>query len=63
MVTQLIEHERIRTTVAKAKEVRRVADKMVTLGKKGESNRLASSAVGNVALQAIPMPRQRLWGM
>ena len=32
----MIEHGRIRTTVAKAKEVRRVADKMVTLGKMGE---------------------------
>ena len=35
MVTQLIEHERIVTTVAKAKEVRKLADRMVTLGKKG----------------------------
>ena len=35
MVTQLIEHERIVTTVAKAKELRKLADKMVTLGKKG----------------------------
>lgn len=35
MVTQLIEHERITTTVAKAKELRRVADKVVTYAKKG----------------------------
>jgi large subunit ribosomal protein L17 len=35
MVTQLIEHERIQTTVAKAKELRRLADKVVTLGKRG----------------------------
>jgi large subunit ribosomal protein L17 len=34
MVTSLIEHGRIRTTDAKAKELRRWADKMVTLGKK-----------------------------
>ena len=33
MVTSLIEHDRIRTTVPKAKELRRVADKMVTLAK------------------------------
>jgi len=33
MVTQLIKHERIKTTVPKAKELRRVADKMVTLAK------------------------------
>jgi large subunit ribosomal protein L17 len=34
MVTSLIEHGRIRTTDAKAKELRRWADRMVTLGKK-----------------------------
>ena len=33
MVTQLIKHERIRTTVPKAKSLRQVADKMVTLAK------------------------------
>ena len=36
MVTSLLEHERIRTTDAKAKEVRRVADRMITLGKRGD---------------------------
>ncbi len=35
MVTSLFDHERIVTTVAKAKEVRRVADKMMTLAKRG----------------------------
>lgn len=33
-VCSLIEHERIRTTLAKAKAVRPLAEKMVTLGKK-----------------------------
>ena len=33
MVSQLIEHERLETTVQKAKELRRLADKVVTLGK------------------------------
>jgi hypothetical protein len=33
MVSQLIMHERIETTLPKAKELRRVADQMVTLGK------------------------------
>jgi len=33
MVTSLVVHGRIRTTLAKAKELRKVADKMVTLGK------------------------------
>jgi large subunit ribosomal protein L17 len=35
MVTSLMQYEKIETTLAKAKELRRVADKMVTLGKKG----------------------------
>jgi large subunit ribosomal protein L17 len=35
LVTSLLEHERIQTTDAKAKEVRRLADRMITLGKRG----------------------------
>jgi large subunit ribosomal protein L17 len=35
MVTSLLEHERIQTTDAKAKEVRRIAERMITLGKRG----------------------------
>ncbi|TBV83213.1 MAG: 50S ribosomal protein L17 [Desulfobulbaceae bacterium] len=36
MVTSLLQHERIVTTTAKAKEVRKVADKMITLAKRGD---------------------------
>ncbi len=36
MVTSLLEYERIETTLPKAKEVRRVAERMITLGKKGD---------------------------
>jgi large subunit ribosomal protein L17 len=36
MVTSLLEHEQIQTTDAKAKEVRRWAEKMITLGKRGD---------------------------
>jgi large subunit ribosomal protein L17 len=36
MVTSLFEHERIETTDAKAKELRKLADKMVTLAKRGD---------------------------
>ncbi|KAJ0236478.1 Uncharacterized protein HA466_0257730 [Hirschfeldia incana] len=35
LVSQLVKHERIETTVTKAKEVRRLADNMVQLGKEG----------------------------
>ena len=36
IVTSLLEHERIVTTVPKAKEARRVTEKMITLGKRGD---------------------------
>lgn len=36
MVTSLILHEKIKTTDEKAKELRKVADKMVTLAKRGD---------------------------
>jgi large subunit ribosomal protein L17 len=36
LVTALLDHERIETTDAKAKELRRIADRMITLGKRGD---------------------------
>lgn len=36
MVTSLFEHERIITTTEKAKEVRPIAEKMITLAKRGD---------------------------
>jgi len=36
MVTSIIRHESIRTTDATAKEVRKLADRMITLGKRGD---------------------------
>lgn len=36
MVTSVLEHERIVTTTPKAKEVRKVVDKMITLAKRGD---------------------------
>ena len=36
MATSLLEHERIETTDAKAKELKRFADRMITLGKRGD---------------------------
>lgn len=35
MVTSLIDEERVRTTLAKAKEVRRHAERIITVGKRG----------------------------
>ncbi|MEM7270071.1 MAG: 50S ribosomal protein L17 [Pseudomonadota bacterium] len=36
MAASLIEHEQIKTTLPKAKELRRVIDKLITLGKRGD---------------------------
>ena len=45
MAVSLLTHEQIKTTLPKAKELRRVADKLITLGKKGtlHSRRKAAS--------------------
>jgi len=49
MVTSLLEHERIETTVPKAKEARRLAERIITLGKRGglSNVRLAARTVKN----------------
>lgn len=36
MVTSLLEHEKITTTDARAKELRKLAERMITLGKRGD---------------------------
>ena len=48
-VCSLIEHNRIRTTLAKAKALRPFAERMVTLGKRGtlHARRTALSVLGN----------------
>lgn len=49
LVSDLIINERIKTTVTRAKEVSKLADKLVTLGKKGDlhSRRQAASVLRN----------------
>jgi large subunit ribosomal protein L17 len=36
MAGSLIEHEQIKTTLPKAKDLKRVVDKLITLGKRGD---------------------------
>jgi large subunit ribosomal protein L17 len=36
LITQLLEHERVQTTQAKAKEARQWAEKIITMAKKGD---------------------------
>lgn len=70
MVTSLLNHEKITTTDAKAKEIRSVAEKMITLGKRGDlhSMRLAAayirekSVVTKLFTTIAPRYKERLGG-
>jgi large subunit ribosomal protein L17 len=52
MAASLIKHEQIVTTLAKAKDLRRVMDKYIKLAKKGDLNsrRIAASRMGDEAM-------------
>jgi large subunit ribosomal protein L17 len=47
MAGSLIEHEQIKTTLPKAKELKRIAEKLITLGKRGDlhARRQAAAAL------------------
>lgn len=55
LTAQLFEHKQIKTTLAKAKELRRFAEKMITLGKKGDLNsiRQAIKFLGNKNIESL----------
>jgi len=52
MAASLIKHEQIITTLPKAKDLKRVMDKYITLAKRGDQNsrRLAISRIGDEAM-------------
>jgi large subunit ribosomal protein L17 len=54
LATALIKHEQIATTLPKAKELRRVADRLITLAKRGDlhARRLAFSRIRDEAIVA-----------
>ena len=54
LATDLIIHERIETTEARAKELRSVVEKMITLGKRGDlhARRQAASFIRNEVADA-----------
>lgn len=70
MASSLIEHEQIKTTLPKAKELKRIADKLITLGKRGDlhARRLAASrlkqdaAVAKLFATLGPRYRERAGG-
>jgi large subunit ribosomal protein L17 len=55
MAAALIKHEQIVTTLPKAKDLRRVVEKLITLGKKGN---LASRRLANARLRDENMVRK-----
>ena len=52
LVTALLEHQRIETTVSKARETRKLVERLVTLGKRGDLNskRVAMAKLPNRTL-------------
>lgn len=57
LVTSLFEHESITTTWAKAKEAQRLADKLITLGKKNtEASRRRALEIFYVRLSSQSLP-------
>jgi large subunit ribosomal protein L17 len=57
LVLSLIEHKRIKTTVAKAKAVRPIAEKMVTLGKKANEATAAGDKAGYIHYRRLASSR------
>lgn len=56
MATSLFQFEKIKTTLPKAKELRSVAEKLITVGKKGSLHahrQLVSSLTGDVAKKVL----------
>jgi large subunit ribosomal protein L17 len=63
LATDLIIHERIETTEAKAKDLRSVVDKMITLGKRGDlhARRQANAFLYKVAANEDENAVQKLF--
>jgi large subunit ribosomal protein L17 len=57
LVLSLIEHRRIKTTVAKAKALRPIAEKMVTLGKKANAATAAGDKPGYLHYRRLASSR------
>jgi large subunit ribosomal protein L17 len=67
MAGSLIEHEQIKTTLPKAKELRRVVDKLITLAKRGDLHARRQAAAqlkqdGHVAKLFDVSGRAKLFG-
>jgi large subunit ribosomal protein L17 len=54
LITSLFEHQRIETTLAKAKAIKGIAERLVTIGKRGDlhSKRIVMSYIPNRAVMS-----------
>ncbi|KAG0325646.1 hypothetical protein BGZ99_000357 [Dissophora globulifera] len=59
LVTQLIQHDRIKTTLPKAQELKALADQMITLGKRGDLHAKVQAAA---FLREHPTTLPKLFG-
>ncbi|KAF9203135.1 hypothetical protein BGZ49_006750 [Haplosporangium sp. Z 27] len=59
LATQLIQHDRIKTTLPKAQELKAIADKMITLGKRGDLHAKVQAAA---FLREHPVTLPKLFG-
>lgn len=52
LVSSLFEHQRIETTVSKARETRKIAERLITLGKRGDlhAKRIVMATIPNRSL-------------
>jgi len=57
LICSLIEHQSITTTLARAKEIRREAEKLITIAKKGglANRRILISRLGNIEIADLLM--------
>ncbi len=70
LITSLFEHQRIETTLAKGKEVKKIAERLVTLGVRGDQHArrqvmsyvYTKSAVGNLFNDIAPRMKGRPGG-
>lgn len=58
LVTQLVEHEQVHTTYAKAKETQRLAEKLITLAKRNNEP-CRRSAQGILYVSFLAWPHQQ----
>ena len=63
MAASLIKHEQIVTTLAKAKDLKRIVDKYITLAKRGDLNSRLHQLLGPIERKCSPEEKQDIVDM